>query len=60
MTDRSNPQQTIGTPAFLFDLDVTPVDSIYQHVPAWRQAIAAVGIEPAVWNIHRRGVRAAE
>jgi HAD superfamily hydrolase (TIGR01549 family) len=40
--------------AFLFDLDGTLVDSVYQHVLAWRAAMAAVGIELAVWRIHRR------
>ena len=40
--------------AFLFDLDGVLVDSVYQHVLAWRQALAAVGIELAVWRIHRR------
>src|SRR6266446_6561870 len=40
--------------AFLFDLDGTLVDSVYQHVLAWREAMAAVGIELAVWSIHRR------
>ena len=41
-------------PAFLFDLDGTLVDSVYQHVLAWRQALEGVGIELAVWRIHRR------
>jgi HAD superfamily hydrolase (TIGR01549 family) len=41
-------------PAFLFDLDGTLVDSVYQHVVAWREALAAVGINLAVWKIHRR------
>jgi HAD superfamily hydrolase (TIGR01509 family) len=40
--------------AFLFDLDGTLVDSVYQHVLAWREAMAGVGIETAVWTIHRR------
>src|SRR5438045_9621027 len=40
--------------AFLFDLDGTLVDSVYQHVLAWREAMTAVGIEVAVWTIHRR------
>ena len=40
--------------AFLFDLDGTLVDSVYQHVLAWRTALAEVGIELAVWRIHRR------
>jgi HAD superfamily hydrolase (TIGR01549 family) len=43
-----------GRTAFLFDLDGTLVDSVYQHVLAWREAMARVGIELAVWNIHRR------
>src|SRR6266480_4360018 len=42
------------TPAFLFDLDGTLVDSVYQHVLAWREALERVGIELAVWRIHRR------
>src|SRR5438270_10441165 len=41
-------------PSFLFDLDGTLVDSVYQHVVAWRQALAEVGINLAVWKIHRR------
>jgi len=41
-------------PAFLFDLDGTLVDSVYQHVLAWREALEAAGIKLAVWRIHRR------
>jgi HAD superfamily hydrolase (TIGR01549 family) len=41
-------------PAFLFDLDGTLVDSVYQHVLAWREALESCGIELAVWRIHRR------
>jgi HAD superfamily hydrolase (TIGR01509 family) len=41
-------------PAFLFDLDGTLVDSVYQHVLAWREALERLGIELAVWRIHRR------
>jgi HAD superfamily hydrolase (TIGR01509 family) len=40
--------------AFLFDLDGTLVDSVYQHVLAWREALEAEGIELAVWRIHRK------
>ena len=43
-----------STPAFLFDLDGTLVDSVYQHVLAWREALERVGIQLAVWRIHRR------
>jgi HAD superfamily hydrolase (TIGR01509 family) len=52
-----NPPQVDGSrsgPAFLFDLDGTLVDSVYQHVLAWREALEAAGIELAVWRIHRR------
>lgn len=40
--------------AFLFDLDGTLVDSVYQHVLAWRAALEEVGIDLSVWRIHRR------
>ncbi len=41
-------------PAFLFDLDGTLIDSVYQHVLAWREALQEVGIPLSVWKIHRR------
>jgi HAD superfamily hydrolase (TIGR01509 family) len=41
-------------PALLFDLDGTLIDSVYQHVLAWQEALTAFGIELAVWKIHRR------
>jgi HAD superfamily hydrolase (TIGR01549 family) len=44
----------VSQPAFLFDLDGTLVDSVYQHVVAWREALEQVGINLAVWKIHRR------
>ena len=40
--------------AFLFDLDSTLIDSVYQHVLAWREATQAAGIELPVWRIHRQ------
>ena len=40
--------------AFLFDLDGTLVDSVYQHVLAWKQALDHEGIELSVWRIHRK------
>jgi HAD superfamily hydrolase (TIGR01549 family) len=49
MTDTSSTQT-----AFLFDLDGTLVDSVYQHVLAWREALEAGGIYLAVWRIHRQ------
>ena len=39
---------------FLFDLDGTLVDSVYQHVLAWKDALDAEGIELSVWRIHRK------
>jgi beta-phosphoglucomutase-like phosphatase (HAD superfamily) len=41
-------------PSFLFDLDGTLVDSVYQHVLAWREALTAEGIDLSVWRIHRK------
>jgi beta-phosphoglucomutase-like phosphatase (HAD superfamily) len=41
-------------PAFIFDLDGTLVDSVYQHVLAWQEALEQLGVELAVWRIHRR------
>jgi HAD superfamily hydrolase (TIGR01549 family) len=40
--------------AFLFDLDGTLVDSVYQHVLAWREALESEGIALSVWRIHRK------
>ena len=40
--------------AFLFDLDGTLVDSVYQHVLAWREALETEGIQLSVWRIHRK------
>lgn len=41
-------------PVFLFDLDGTLVDSVYQHVLAWKEALEAERIELSVWRIHRK------
>ncbi len=46
MTDR--------TVSFLFDLDGTLVDSVYQHVVAWHEALQEEGIELSIWRIHRK------
>jgi hypothetical protein len=40
--------------SFLFDLDGTLVDSVYQHVLAWNEALDAEGIKLSVWRIHRK------
>ena len=41
-------------PAFLFDLDGTLVDSVYQHVLAWKEALDSEGVDLSVWRIHRK------
>ena len=48
------PRTGPGTTSFLFDLDGTLVDSVYQHVLAWRDALEQAGLPLAVWRIHRR------
>lgn len=42
------------TSAFVFDLDGTLIDSVYQHVLAWHEALEKVGKRLSVWRIHRR------
>jgi HAD superfamily hydrolase (TIGR01509 family) len=44
---------TIRT-SFIFDLDGTLVDSVYEHVLAWQEALDAEGIDLSVWRIHRK------
>jgi HAD superfamily hydrolase (TIGR01509 family) len=41
-------------PALLFDLDGTLIDSVYQHVLAWREALAEFDVDVPIWRIHRR------
>jgi HAD superfamily hydrolase (TIGR01509 family) len=41
-------------PVFIFDLDGTLVDSVYEHVLAWQEALDTEGIELSVWRIHRK------
>ncbi len=38
----------------MFDLDGTLIDSVYQHVLAWQEALQTEGIELSVWRIHRK------
>jgi HAD superfamily hydrolase (TIGR01549 family) len=40
--------------SFLFDLDGTLVDSVYDHVLAWHDALQEEGIEVSIWRLHRR------
>jgi HAD superfamily hydrolase (TIGR01509 family) len=48
------PESSVQPTAFLFDLDGTLVDSVYQHVLAWRDALDEEGIALSVWRVHRR------
>jgi HAD superfamily hydrolase (TIGR01509 family) len=41
------------TPAVLFDIDGTLVDSNYLHVHAWQRAFTEAGLEIPSWRIHR-------
>ena len=34
----------MAIPSLLFDLDGTLVDSVYQHVLAWREALETAGL----------------
>jgi len=36
--------------SFIFDLDGTLVDSVYQHVMAWQEALQAEHIELSMWS----------
>jgi HAD superfamily hydrolase (TIGR01509 family) len=47
-------QETSQSPALLFDLDGTLIDSVYQHVLAWHEALEELDLSLAVWRIHRR------
>ena len=44
---------SLARPSFLFDLDGTLVDTVYQHVLAWHDALEEEGLDLAVWRIHR-------
>ena len=50
----SNSEGNMGLPPILFDLDGTLIDSNYQHVAAWSEALRSSGIVIPLWKIHRR------
>src|SRR5689334_20836815 len=39
---------------FIFDLDGTLVDNVYQHVLAWKAALDEAGLVISTWRVHRR------
>jgi HAD superfamily hydrolase (TIGR01509 family) len=43
-----------SVPPLLLDLDGTLVDSVYEHVMAWREALEDAEIRLPNWKIHRR------
>jgi len=45
------PEATLDT--VILDLDGTLVDTVYQHVLAWRSAFLSVGVDIPAWRIHR-------
>ena len=49
----SSGKNSQGLPAFLFDVDGTLIDSVYEHVAAWAQALKSVGIVLPKWKLHR-------
>lgn len=42
-----------GPDTVILDLDGTLVDTVYQHVLAWRSAFLNVGVDLPAWRIHR-------
>jgi HAD superfamily hydrolase (TIGR01509 family) len=54
IVNTGKPDRHDSTPAILFDLDGTLIDSVYQHVLAWREALERSGTALSVWRIHRR------
>ncbi|MFJ3367977.1 HAD family hydrolase [Pseudomonas sp. NPDC086251] len=40
--------------SFIFDLDGTLTDSVYQNVSAWKEALDSENIPLAMWRIHRK------
>ncbi|WP_439862614.1 HAD family hydrolase [Pseudomonas antarctica] len=53
---REDDSDSSGRPqtSFIFDLDGTLTDSVYQNVAAWKQALDAENIPLAMWRIHRK------
>jgi len=49
--DAAAPEATLDT--VILDLDGTLVDTVYQHVLAWRSAFLSVGVDIPAWRIHR-------
>jgi HAD superfamily hydrolase (TIGR01509 family) len=48
------PAEAQAIPPLLLDIDGTLVDSVYEHVMAWREALEDAEIRLPNWKIHRR------
>jgi HAD superfamily hydrolase (TIGR01509 family) len=48
------PSASPKIPPMLLDLDGTLIDSVYEHVLAWREALEEAEIRLPNWKIHRR------
>jgi HAD superfamily hydrolase (TIGR01509 family) len=53
-TPKADPHSNHTAPPILFDLDGTLIDSVYEHVTAWREALERNNIRVASWKLHRR------
>jgi HAD superfamily hydrolase (TIGR01549 family) len=53
-TQSKTKEEELRLPAFLFDLDGTLIDSVYEHVEAWSKALRGAGLVIPNWKIHRR------
>ena len=47
-------KETSDLPAFLFDVDGTLIDSVYDHVETWSKALKTHNIVIPQWKLHRR------
>jgi HAD superfamily hydrolase (TIGR01549 family) len=54
ITKSSYKEEASTTPAILFDVDGTLIDSVYEHVSAWSKVLRGAGIILPKWKIHRR------
>src|SRR5258708_26676872 len=52
--DAQRPSRSPVRLGFVVDLDGTLIDSAYQDVLAWKEALEQAGIELSAWRIHRR------
>jgi HAD superfamily hydrolase (TIGR01549 family) len=44
----------LQNPGILFDLDGTLIDTAYEHVLAWSEALKSAGMVMPAWKVHRR------